>query len=226
MAVDAGAVETITFDSFTTIVNVEKSTREVLAEYVDDPDPVATLWRFRAVDYRMVSAFTEYEDYERTTREALEYALAVHGHDLPDDAVDRIAGVFDRLAVYRDVRPGMERLVDRGYDLYVLSNGTPDLLDSMVERAGIDDLIEGTISADGVETFKPDPAIYEYAAARVDTPMDAIAHVATPWYDVYGAMHAGLQSVWLNRNGVPWDRFDGTPDLIVDDFDALTASFA
>jgi len=43
MSLDTGAVETITVDSFTTIVDVDKSTREALAEYVDDPEPVATV---------------------------------------------------------------------------------------------------------------------------------------------------------------------------------------
>ena len=225
MALDSDRVEAITFDSFTTIVDVGTSTRRALAEHVDDPDPVADLWRFRAVDYRMVSTYVDtYETYEQTTREALEYALAVHGHDLPEEAIEEIASVFYELDVYADVRPGMERLAGE-YDLYVLSNGNPALLSAMVERAGIDDLLEEVISADEIEAYKPDARIYEHGTKRVGTAIGRIAHVATPWYDVYGAMGAGMQGVWLNRSDLPWEAFDGDPDLVVRDFDELGAAF-
>lgn len=225
MPLDLDRVETITFDSFTTIVDVGTSTRRALSRHLDDPDPVADLWRVRAVDYRMVSTFVdEYETYERTTREALEYALAVHGHDLADEAIDEIAGVFFELDVYDDVRPGMERLAP-DYDLYVLSNGNPSLLAAMVERAGIGDLVEDTVSADEIQAYKPDARIYEHGARRSGTDLDRIAHVATPWYDVYGAMGAGMQGIWVNRDGRPWDAFDGEPDLVVDGFDDLVAAF-
>lgn len=226
MSIDTDTVEAITFDSFTTLVDVGTSTRRALDEHVDEPDPVARLWRLRAVDYRMVSTATgAYETYEETTREALAYALAVNGVDLPDETVDEIASVFYKLEAYEDVNPGMERLAEAGYDLYVLSNGTPAALDAVIERTEIQDAIEGTISAHEIEMYKPAPLIYEHAAERIGTPIENVVHVATPWYDIYGAIHAGMQGVWLNRNDLPWDRFDGEPDLTVDDFDELLAAF-
>lgn len=226
MSISQDAVAAITFDSFTTLVDVQTSTRRVLGDYVDNPAEIAATWRSRAVDYRMVSTFTGvYESYEETTRSALEYALAVHGADLPAADIEEIAAVFRTLDVYPDVRPGMEQLAAAGYELYVLSNGTPELLETIVERTAIGDLIEGTISADRIESYKPDPAIYEHAAERIDASIDEIVHVTAPWYDVYGAMHAGMQPIWMNRNGDPWDRFNGEPDVVVRGFEELLAEF-
>lgn len=225
MPLDKGMIESITFDSFTTIVDVDTTTRRVLAKHIDEPDSVANLWRSRAVDYRMVSTFTEtYETYEETTRDALEYALAVHDYTLPTDTIDEITSVFHELDVYEDVRPGMEHLADAGYDLYILSNGNPAVLDSMVERVSIDDLIVDTISADELQVYKPDPRIYEHAAEFMNAAVENVMHVATPWYDIYGAKHAGNQTVWLNRNDAPWDRFDGRPDLTVGSFEKLVSA--
>lgn len=225
MPLDTDDVKTITFDSFTTLVDVETSTRRALVEHTEDAEQVANLWRVRAVEYRMVSTFTdEYESYEETTRDALAYALAANDVDLSDSTIDEITSVFHELDVYEDVYPGMEQLVDSGYTLYVLSNGNPAVLDSMIERAGIGDLIEDTISAEEIEAYKPDPRIYEHAAERIGTPIENVVHVATPWYDIYGAIHAGMQGVWMNRNDLPWDRFDGTPDRIVDSFAELQAA--
>jgi len=223
---DPKAVETVTLDSFTTLVDVHGPTREALAEHVEDPDAVASLWRSRAVDYRMVATFLDaYEPYRTTTRDALEHALAVHGHDLPESAVEGIVGTFDRLPVFDDVNDSVRRLVEAGYDVAVLSNGEPDLLASIVERAGIEDLLSGVISAHEIRAYKPAPAIYEHAAERTDTPLERIAHAATPWYDVYGAMGAGMGAVWVDRRDRPWDAFDGEPSLIVDSLAALADAF-
>ena len=86
----------------------------------------------------------------------------------------------------------------------------------MVEHAGISDVIEATISAQEVRTFKPDATLYRHAAARTGTPIAEIAHVTALWVDVMGAMHAGMQGVWVDRNGMPWEPFDGEPDLTIE----------
>jgi 2-haloacid dehalogenase len=223
---DPESVETVTLDSFTTLVDVHGPTREALAEHVEDPDAVASLWRSRAVDYRMVATFLDaYEPYRATTHDALEYALAVHGHELSDGAVADVVGTFEELPVFDDVRGSIERLVDAGFEVAVLSNGEPDLLASIVERAGIEDLLSAVVSADEIRAYKPAAAIYEHGAERTRTPLENLAHAATPWYDVYGAMGAGMQGIWVNRRGRPWDTFDGEPSLVVDSLAGLADAF-
>ena len=222
MTLAVADIDTVTFDSFTTLVDVLGSTERTLGEYVDDPGPIVGRWRTRAVEYRMLCNFVgRYEPYQRTTRQALEYALAVHGVELPRTAVADIANVFHDLDVFDDVTDCFERLDSAGYELYIVSNGEPVLLDAIVERAAIDDFVRGTISADEIETYKPDEAIYRHASARTETSIENILHVATPWYDVFGAMHTGMQTVWVNRQDRPWEVFDGDPDLITDDLYGL-----
>lgn len=219
-------IETITFDSFTTLVDVLGTTTRILGQYVDDPDPIVSLWRTRAVEYRMLCNFMgKYEPYQRTTRQALEYSLAVHGVTLSDAEIDDVADVFHNLDVFDDVTATFERLDDAGYDLYIVSNGEPTLLDTIVERANIGDHVLDTISADEIEVYKPDAAIYHHASDRTGTPIKNVVHVATPWYDVYGAMHAGMQAVWVNRQERPWEVYDGDPDLIIDDLHELVKKF-
>jgi len=226
VAFDPDAVETVTLDSFTTLVDVHGPTREALAEHVEDPDAMATLRRSRAIDYRTVATFLDADEpYRATTRDTLEHAPAVNGHDLPSGAVDEIVGTSDELPVFDDVRGSIERLVDAGFEVAVLSNGEPDLLASIVERAGIGDLLSDAISAHEIRAYKPARTIYEHAAERTDTSLENLVHAATPWYDVYGAMGAGAQAVRVNRRGRPWDAFDGEPSLVVDSPVALADAF-
>ena len=137
---------------------------------------------------------------------------------ISEDERDEILAVYHELDVFDDVRDGIERLRDGGYDCYVVSNGNPEMLDSMVEHAAIGDLLEDTISADEVETFKPDAELYRHAAARTGTPIDEIAHVTAGWFDVMGAQHAGMQGVWVDRKETPYEPFDGDPELTIETF--------
>jgi 2-haloacid dehalogenase len=215
MPFDPEAVTTVTFDSYSTIVDVDAA-EKALADRVDDPEPVSRLWRARSLEYTFVANhFDAYQPFYEMNRDALEFALAAHGVDLPADDRDEILGVYHELDVFDDVREGMERLRDGGYDLYVVSNGDPEMLASMVEHAGIDDLLEDAISADEIETYKPAAALYRHAAARAGTPIDEIAHLSAAWFDVQGATHAGMQGVWVDRKGDPWEPFGSEPDRTV-----------
>ncbi|MBZ6495912.1 haloacid dehalogenase type II [Natrinema longum] len=221
MSFDPDRVTTITFDSYSTIVDVDAAT-QALADRVDDPEPVSTLWRYRSLEYTLVANYLDaYQPFYEMNRDALQYALDVFGVDITEDERDEILAVYHELEVFDDVRDGIERLRDGGYDCYVVSNGDPDMLSSMIDHADIDDLLADTISADEIATFKPAAELYRHAAARTGTPIDEMVHVTAIWYDVMGATHAGMQGVWADRKGRPWESVAGRPDLAVESFHEL-----
>jgi len=218
MPFDPDRVTTITFDSYSTLVDVDAA-ETALADRVDDPEPVSRLWRSRSLAYTFVAnAIGAYQPFYEMNRDALQYALDAHGVDVSTEERDEILAVYHELDVFDDVRDGIERLREGGYDCYVVSNGNPEMLDSMVAHADVGDLLEDTISADEVETFKPDAEIYRHAAARTGTPIDEIVHVTAGWFDVVGAQHAGMQSAWVDRKASPWEPFGPEPDLTVETF--------
>ncbi|WP_311171601.1 haloacid dehalogenase type II [Halobellus ordinarius] len=221
MTFDPDRVTTITFDSYSTLVDVDAA-ESALEARVEDPEPVSKLWRARSLEYTFVANHIDaYQPFYEMNRDALQYALDAHGVDISRAERDEILAVYHELDVFDDVRQGIDRLRAGGYDCYVVSNGNPEMLASMVEHAGIEGLIEDTISADEVETFKPAPEIYRHAAARTGTPIDEIAHVSAGWFDVQGAKHAGMWGIRVDRKGTPWEPFDGEPDLTIDSFHDL-----
>jgi 2-haloacid dehalogenase len=218
MTLDADRVSTVTFDSYSTLVDVDAAER-ALAARVDDPEPVSKLWRARSLEYTFVAnAIDAYQPFYEMNRDALQYALDAHGIDLDPAERDAILAVYHELDVFDDVCEGIERLRDGGYECYVISNGNPEMLDSMIEHAGIGDCIEDAISADEVQTFKPAAEIYRHAAARTGTPIDEIVHVTAGWFDVMGAQHAGMQAAWVDRKATPWEPFGTAPDTTVETF--------
>jgi 2-haloacid dehalogenase len=221
MAIDPERIDAVTFDSYGTVVDVD-GVEEALSERVENPRPVSRLWRFRSLLYSVTgNVVGVYEPFYDVLRYSLSYALAVHGEDLPEGEREAILEAYHDLRAFEDVAPGMDRLDDAGYDLGILSNGTPEMLGSMVESAGIGGLLERTISADELERFKPAPELYRHAADRVGAQIENCCHVSALWFDVQGAANAGMQTVWVNRTGGPRDPFGLSPDLVVEGFDEV-----
>jgi len=216
------SVETVTFDSYSTLLDVD-AVEAALEDAVENPRPISQHWRSRSLMYTMVAnEIDAYDTFYAFNRAALEHALETHGVDLPESEREEILATYHDLRVFDDVQDGMAALTAAGYDVYVFSTGTPEMLASLVKTAGIDEYIGDTISADEVETYKPNAEIYRHAAARTGTPIDAIAHVSAGFFDVLGAQHAGMTGVWLDRGKVPWDGFAGDPDATVSDIRDVT----
>ncbi|WP_049924696.1 haloacid dehalogenase type II [Halopiger djelfimassiliensis] len=218
MSFDPDAVETIAFDSYGTLVDVS-AVAEALSDHLEehDPDLVAKLWRERSLTYAMVgNAIGEYDAFYGMNRHALRYALETVGAGVGEDEREAILSTYHELPVFDDVRDGLERLRELGYDCYVVSNGNEGMLESMVDHADLETLLAGTISADEVERFKPVPDLYRHAADRIGTPVEAIAFVAAGWWDVPGAINAGMQGVWINRQGTRWGPYETDPDLTIE----------
>ena len=228
-------VTTVTVDSYSTLVDVD-SQADVLVEHAGlDPEAAAAVsgtWRSQYLVYSMlVNDIDAYRPFHDLIDHGLSYALAAHGHDVEAATREAIRRTVyeDRLAVFPDVRPGVERLVEAGYPVYVLSNGSPSMLDHLVEAAELGDLLAGTISADEVATYKPNAELYRHAAARTGTPIDEILHVSGgSMRDVWGAKHAGMQTAWLARpeKRLPRESLGPEPDAVVERLDEVADRLA
>lgn len=218
MTFESDRVSTILTDSFTTLVH-RLSTPEVFEGYADDPEEAARIWGTRATRYGLVGTMLdEFHSCREKYEKALDYTLERLDIQVPDGERERMLDPWEERPAFDDVPTGLERLTDAGYEVYVLSNGDRDMLDDMVESAGIGDRISATISASDVGFYKPDPRLYRHAAVRADTPVTEIAHVTASWNDVLGAMHTGMQGVWLNRGENTWEDVLGDADLEVGTF--------
>jgi 2-haloacid dehalogenase len=75
---------------------------------------------------------------------------------------------------------------------------------------------------DAIRTFKPDPAVYEYLAAEVRAPKDAVWLISSNPFDVIGAKACGLRSAWVQRDPKRvFDPWEFQPDVTVHSLDGL-----
>ena len=130
---------------------------------------------------------------------AEQFAAAGHEESLAESAFSVFHAARNRVQLYPDVRPALERL-GRRYPLFALSNGNADL-----NLCGLADLFAGHISAQAAGVAKPDPRIFSQLAAAAGVAPAAVLHVGDdPLADVDGARRAGMQAVWLNRTERAW----------------------
>ncbi|MFB6299720.1 MAG: haloacid dehalogenase type II [Halobacteriales archaeon] len=215
MSLDADCVETVFVDSYSTLVD-ELSTRETLEKYTENPEAIAHIWDLRGSIYGIASALLD--DFQPTRDRyaiSLDYALQVVDTEVTHDQRQEILDSIEDLTVFDDVQSTLERLTENGYEVYVLSNGDPDMLADLIRHAGIDRYVSDMISAADVGACKPDRKLYRHAADRANTAVTGIAHVTASWYDIQGALHTGMQGVWINRKGNDWEDMLKEPDLTV-----------
>jgi 2-haloacid dehalogenase len=218
---DPGRVEAVLFDSYGTLVDTGSAAR-VLEGVVAEPDAVAEAWRENALFYSVVANdLDQYGTYFELHLDGLRDALRAEGVDLPDERLRELNAVYHDLDPFPDVARGFERLAAAGYRPSVCSNGNPEMLDSLVESAGVEGTVAELVSAHDVRTLKPARELYEHAAARLDLPPARLAHVTCHWLDVQGAMNAGMQGVFLDRGGIQWPSFGPPPTLTAESIDGV-----
>ena len=230
---DLTDIEALCFDMYCTTHDTHSVTR-ALREVTDRPDAVldqaSYLWRETKIDLsRKVALMDETEGSERANyvtwwelmTRALDYALEYYGIDLDAEAREDVIEAYDHLDPYEPSWDSFERLQEAGYDLYVLSNGNYDMLDRLASNTGQDEYLDGLISGEEVEVFKPHPAIYEHAMDRLDRDPEELLMVASHSWDTAGAANVGMQTAFVNRRHLPVEPL-GVENT---DFDLTVESF-
>jgi FMN hydrolase / 5-amino-6-(5-phospho-D-ribitylamino)uracil phosphatase len=138
------------------------------------------------------------------------FGAAGHAESLADAALEVFFSARNRVEFYADVRPALSRLRAR-YRLFAISNGNADL-----HRCGIGDLFAGHVTAIAAGAAKPDARIYAALLRMAGVEAAQVLHIGDdPLADVIGATRAGMQAVWLNRDGRAWPPAFAAPPRTV-----------
>ena len=126
---------------------------------------------------------------------------AGYDHSLVEPAFSIFLEARQRVTPYSDVAPALQRLRSAGYCLGSLTNGNAD-----VQRTGLGQLFDFSLSAASVGKAKPHPRMFEEACRRAHVSAAELAHIGDePGTDLVGARNAGVTVIWMNRQGLPTD---------------------
>ncbi|MET7731971.1 HAD family hydrolase [Streptomyces sp. NPDC005402] len=138
------------------------------------------------------------------------------------ESADHLWRVYiDRMSSSVHCRPAvlssLERLKEAGWSIGVATNGASDIQRAKIHATGLADLIDGMAASGDVDIRKPDPRLFELAAARCGTQLSPGDWMTgdNPETDIVGGHDAGLRTIWVT--GRPWPAGLVTPHHTVDD---------
>jgi 2-haloacid dehalogenase len=89
------------------------------------------------------------------------------------------------------------------------------MLESLVRNAGLASHFDEILSVDRLQTYKPDPGVYQLAVETLGLPKERILFVSSNGWDVAGSKAFGFTVAWVNRQGEPHDELGMRPDYVV-----------
>jgi 2-haloacid dehalogenase len=216
------------FDAYGTLFDVAGAARAAAAEPGGETlaahwPMLAETWRRKQLEYSWIRALTgAHADFWTVTCDALDYALEEAG--LSDDALaERLRALYRELPAYPEVPEMLRALRADGRRAAILSNGSPQMLDSAVMAAGIGGLLDDALSVEAVGVFKPARAVYDLVGARFGVGPAEVLFVSSNGWDVAGAAGYGFETLWVNRAGAPVDRLPWRPAHVAADLSAVPA---
>lgn len=125
--------------------------------------------------------------------------MPARAHDIAESAFQVFLAERQQVELFEEAILVLEQLSQR-YVLGALSNGNAD-----IRRVGLFPYFSFALNADMAGVAKPDVRIFNAALALANCDACQAVHVGDhPVDDVQGAQNAGMQAVWLNRDGRDW----------------------
>lgn len=209
------------FDAYGTLFDVHSAVSRHFDIVGENPARVSEVWRNKQLEYTWVrTTMNQYKDFWELTSQALDFALAATpGSNLECKQV--LMDAYLSLDCYSEVPAVLEKLKHQGFKTAILSNGSPKMLSSAVEHAGLSDLLDDQFSIDDIKIFKADAATYQMVTSKYDMKPEEIAFQSSNRWDIAGAAAFGFSCHWINRTKQPDEYLDLSPRKIIADLNGL-----
>jgi 2-haloacid dehalogenase len=209
------------FDAYGTLFDVHSAVTRFKDEIGPHAEPMSEMWRIKQLEYTWTRTLMgEYRDFRELTAQALDYAAARLG-GISASLREELLSAYERLEPYPDVAPTLRKMKEKGARTAILSNGTPEMLASAVQSAGLGEFIDRVLSIDTVRRFKTAPESYALVDREFGARRDAISFQSSNRWDVAGAQKFGFRTVWINRAGHPDEYADLPPSAVLRSLDGL-----
>lgn len=191
-------VKAVVFDAYGTLYDIQSVADVTEQAFPGYGEIVTQIWRIKQLEYSWLrSLMHRYQDFSAVTRESLAYTLRCLGLKHDADVFERIMEKYLHLDLYPDAMAALAAMRDR--KLAILSNGSPGMLNALVQNSGLAHVLDATISVDAQKIFKPAPEAYALIEARLGVAPDDVLFVSSNPWDACGAKAFGLKVAWIER---------------------------
>ena len=213
-------IKAFVFDVYGTLFDVTAIKDECDKLYPGYGETISQTWRSKQVEYFMLRQLMgNYTTLYSITHDALKYALNENGLKSSGQNEQQLLEAYLHLPLYEEVEEVLTELKDK--KLVVFSNGSHDMLDPLIENAGLEDVFSEILSIDEIKQFKPAQASYQYAKEKIGLESHEVLFMSSNGWDISGAKSFGFQTAWINRKSLPTEQLGLEPDYVFPDLNGL-----
>ena len=213
-------VKVCMFDQYGTVVDMQGGLVAIAEPFLrkkgwkGSANSFVTWWRRTHFENSMIDALLhrEHTPYREIGHRAVAHVMDRAGIDYTRDEVRYLVGEIEKLKPFPEVPEALAKLHTR-YQLVVLSNGDPDMLETAKHYHRIP--FDKVISVAEANSFKPHVATYTKAAELCGLKPDQILFVANHAFDCIGAKAAGMRTAFIDRRSRPFGETPHQPDILV-----------
>jgi 2-haloacid dehalogenase len=192
---------TLAFDVYGTLINTSGVFENLQVLIGEKASPFMDSWRNKQLEYSFRRGLMkQYVDFSVCTKNALDFCCQLYQLQLTENQKENLLNVYKVLPAFADVKEGLQLLRETGHHLLAFSNGSNKAIEQLLENAQIRPLFDGIVSVENIQTFKPDPQVYEYFNEKTHSTKSDSWLISSNPFDVIGAVSYGMRSAWLQRS--------------------------
>ena len=212
-------IKAIIFDAYGTLFDVNSAAEKCKDKIGDKWEPFANYWRTTQLEYTWLrSLMGRHKDFWQVTEDSLDKSMKAFSIDL--SMRNELLNLYKVLSPFKEV-PDVLKILKKKFKLAILSNGTPSLLNELVNSNNLNGIFNDLFSIEQVGVYKPDSKVYDIPINKYLIQRDEVVFLSANTWDVSGAGNYGYKAIWINRNNNIFDNLDYKPNFEIKDLYGL-----
>ena len=217
-------LKAIIFDAYGTLFDVNSAAEKCKGKIGDKWENFANYWRTTQLEYTWLrSLMNKHKDFWKITEDSLDKSMKKFQID--QNMRSELLDLYKILSPYPETKNTLEQLKNKNYKIAILSNGTPSLLNGLIEKNNMKIFFDDIFSIEEVGIFKPSSKVYEIPIKKYKIDKREVAFLSSNTWDVCGGGNFGYNSIWVNRNKNIFDKLDYKPKHVIGNLEELLSIF-